>query len=71
MIFERTLTPITETSRLPGFELTYLCSGQSFKALICARNSQAAAAEGLIELASQCPDFEPDNARLVRVIQTH
>ena len=28
------------------------------------------AAEGLIELAQQCPDFNPEGARLVSAVQT-
>ena len=54
----------------PGFELTYICDGADFKTFVRARNQQAAAHEGLIELAHQCPGFDPDRARLVRAIQT-
>lgn len=54
----------------PGFELTFVCSGRPFKSFVRARNQQAASHEALIELAAQCPDFEPENARLVRSVQT-
>jgi len=56
--------------RLPCWELTFLCAGHTFKAIARARNSQAAAAEGLIELATQCPDFNSESARLVAAVQT-
>lgn len=53
----------------PAFDLTFICQGRTFKALQRGRNAQAAAAEAVIELASQCPDFEPGEARLTRAIQ--
>lgn len=56
--------------RYPCWELTFLCGGHTFKALARAKNSQTAAAEGLLELATQCPDFEPESARLVAAVQT-
>jgi len=56
--------------KLPTFELTYLAAGRTWKALIRAKNAQAAGHEGLIELASQFPDFTPDEARLVSAVQT-
>ena len=52
-----------------AFELTYLCGGLDFKALIRARNSQAAAAEGLIQLGHEFPDFHPSEARLVAAVE--
>lgn len=56
--------------RFPCWELTFLCGGHTFKALARAKNSQAASDQGLLELATQCPDFEPENARLVAAVQT-
>lgn len=70
----RSLPPLVHITAaaqtLPAFELSFLSDGHTFKALIRARNAQAAAAEGLIELAQQCPDFNPDGARLVSALQT-
>lgn len=54
----------------PGFEVTFICSGRPFNACVRARNQQAATEEAKIELAIQCPDFDPDTARLVRSVQT-
>lgn len=51
------------------FELTFLCGGSPFKVIAPGSNAQAAAAEGLLELASQCPDFEPDTARMVAAVE--
>ena len=62
----RTLFPASH----PGFEMTFICNGRDFKAFVRARNQQAAAHEALIELAQQCPDFDPENARLSAAIQT-
>lgn len=74
LILRRSLPPLVHITsaaqQLPAFELTYVSEGHDFKALIRARNSQAAAAEGLIELAQQCPDFNPEGARLVSAVQT-
>lgn len=64
------LTPLAWQGAQPGFELTFLCDGSDFKTFVRARNQQAAAHEGLIELASQFHDFHPDKARLVRAVQT-
>lgn len=55
---------------LQGYQLTFFCGGHSFRCFVRARNQRAATEEGLIELASQCPDFDPDNARLVACIET-
>ncbi len=57
-------------ARLPGWELSFICSGHTFKAFVRANNQQAATHEAIIELAQQCHEFEPDNARLVSVRQT-
>ena len=65
-----TLSTPFGVERNPSFECTFLSSGRSFIATVRARNPQAAVEEGLIELAQQCPDFEPENARAVRVVQT-
>lgn len=54
----------------PGYQLTFMCDGRTFTAFVRARNHQAASHEALCELANQCPDFEPENARVVSVIQT-
>ncbi|NVO07181.1 MAG: hypothetical protein HXX19_15250 [Rhodoferax sp.] len=59
-----------EPSSLPGFELTFICGGHSFKAFQRGRNVQAAAHEALIELGVQCPDFDALDARLVAAVQT-
>lgn len=55
---------------MPGYQLTFNCTGRIFKAFVRGRNVHAASHEGILELASQCPDFEPENARLVSAIQT-
>lgn len=55
--------------RMPGWELSFICSGHTFKAFVRAQNQHAASHEALLELAHQCPDFEPENARLVRSVQ--
>ena len=60
----------TPSADLPGFELSFVCSGRTYKAFARGRNAQAAAHEALIDLASACPDFEPETARLVRAVQT-
>ena len=54
----------------PGYQLTFLSDGRTFTAFVRARNQQAASHEAMCELASQCPDFDPDGARIVSVIQT-
>lgn len=64
------LTPIVWSGQKPLFELTFHCGGRPFITAVRARNSEAAASEGRIELASQCPDFDHECARLVRVVQT-
>ncbi len=51
------------------FELTFLCGGSPFKVVAPGANAQAAAAEGILELASQCPDFDPSSARMVAAIE--
>jgi hypothetical protein len=64
-----TLPGLYGAERLPGFELTFISSGKTFKAFVRARNTQSAAEEGLIELAHQCPDFSTEDARLVAALQ--
>jgi hypothetical protein len=54
-----------------AYEVTFICAGVPFNALVRARNQQAATEEAKIELAIQCPDFDPEKARLVRSVQTH
>lgn len=61
------LTPPNDLQ--PCFELTFSCSGREFKTIARARNSQAAAAEGLLELATQCPEFDAEDARLTAAVQ--
>lgn len=56
--------------KLPCFELTYLAHGRTWKALVRAAHARAAAAEGLIELASQFPEFDHEAARLVSALET-
>lgn len=63
------LPQLRDSAKLPGFQLTFYCAHRSFRAYVRARNVQAASHEGLIELAAQCPDFDPDNARLVAAVQ--
>jgi hypothetical protein len=65
-----TLAPLPGAATNPGFDLTFICAGHSYKAFVRARNTQAASEEALIELAQQCPDFDPENARLTSSIQT-
>jgi hypothetical protein len=64
-----TLPGLYGSEKLPGFELTYISAGATFRAFVRARNTQSAAEEGLIELAQQCPDFELEGARLVAALQ--
>ncbi len=73
LVLNRALPPlqyITPPDETPAFELTFRCDGQAFKALVRARNAESAAHEALIELAHQCPDFNPETARLVAAVQT-
>lgn len=65
------LAPLLDARGFSKFELTFSCSGQDFKVQAQARNTQAAAHEGLIELAAQCPDFDAEDARLVACVQLH
>lgn len=65
-----TLQPLPGVETNPGFELTFICAGHPYKAFVRARNMQAASEEALIELAQQCPDFDPSEARLTASIQT-
>ena len=53
----------------PAFELTFISSGVTYKALQRARNIRAATAEALLELSYQCPDFDYEEARLVSAVQ--
>lgn len=68
----RLLPPLQIVNQLeqPCFELTYICSGRTFKALARGSSIQSASHEGLIALASQIPDFDPETARLVGAVQT-
>lgn len=63
------LAPTGPQSVPRAFELTFICAGKTFKALQRARNQSAAAAEALIELSSQCADFDPEDARLTAAVQ--
>lgn len=67
-----TLAPLhnAHTAHPPAFELTFNSEGRIYKALVRARNVHAASHEGLLELATQCPDFNPEKARLLAAIQT-
>lgn len=67
----RSLPPLKHSSQYdyPCFELTFICSGRTFKALARGKTPQSASHEGLIALASQIPDFEPEAARLVGAVQ--
>lgn len=68
----RSLPPLRIVNQfdLPCFELTFIAHGRTFKALARGRNTQAAAYEGMIALAAEIPDFDPDAARLVGAVQT-
>lgn len=57
--------PTPPAHQLPGWEVTFESAGRPFVAIVRARNSEAAAAEALCELASRCPDFDTDRARAV------
>ncbi len=75
LVLRGALTPLQQlTSQAhqqhPCFELTFLSSGRTFKALIRAKNATTAAHEGLLELATQCPEFDPENSRLVAAVET-
>lgn len=63
------ITPPVPTHMLPAFELEFSCAGRPFVAFVRARNSTAAKAEAELELAVQCPDFDPASARLVATRQ--
>lgn len=63
------ITPPVAPHMLPGFELEFVCAGRPFVAFVRARNAAAAAAEAQLELAVQCPDFDPASARLVATKQ--
>jgi hypothetical protein len=64
------LPPLYGVETLPGYDLTFSCAGRTFKAFVRARNVQAASHEAMIELAAQCPDFDPEDARLHSAAQT-
>lgn len=73
LVLNRALPPlqhITPPEPVPAFELTYVSEGRPFKALVRARNAEAAAHEALLELAHQCAEFNPETARLVAAVQT-
>ncbi len=73
LVLNRALPPLqhlTPPEPLPAFELTFLSDGRAFKALIRARNAEAATHEALLELAHQCAEFVPETARLVAAVQT-
>jgi len=63
------LQRITIPKDLPTFELTFISSGHTFKALAKGRNAQDASHEGLIALAYQCPDFDVEASRLIGAVQ--
>ena len=66
-----TLPPLREVKTVqPGWELKFQSGGVPFNVFVRARNTQAADAEGRIELATQFPDFDPDTARLVQAVET-
>lgn len=60
-----TLHPVWGLEGRALYELTFVCRRRLFKAAIRARNQEAAHHEAVIELAAQCPGFEPAEARLV------
>ena len=64
-----TLPPLRVVASSRRWELTFLCDGHAFKVIAAGHNAQAAAAEGVIELAAQCAEFEPDTARMVSAIE--
>ncbi|MDZ7939282.1 MAG: hypothetical protein U5M53_13810 [Rhodoferax sp.] len=71
-VVRRSLPPLqnlTPPTNLPGFELTFVHHGHDFNCFMRGRNTEAAAAEARLELADQCPDFDPVEARLVRAVQ--
>lgn len=55
----------TPQNLLPNWEVTFDSAGRLFVATVRAVNTEAAAAEALIELAHRCPDFDTDRARAV------
>ena len=54
---------------LPYWELTFISGGRPLIVTVRARNAQAAAHEGEIELAAQLHEFDPKDARLISAIQ--
>lgn len=63
------LPPLAIVTSSRRWELTFLCDGHAFKVVAGGHNAQAAAAEGILELASQCPDFAPESARMTAAIE--
>lgn len=63
------LQHLVQPADLPCFELTYLCSGRTYKAVARGRNAVAASYEGICALADKCPDFDADAARLTAAVQ--
>lgn len=63
------LAPTGPQSLPPCFEFTFICSGKEFKAVQRGRNQAAAAAEAMLELSYQCPDFDYKDARLTAALQ--
>ena len=59
------LQHLPQPPQLPGFELEFLSAGKTFMVVVRARNTQAAQAEGRLQLASAFPDFDDQDARLV------
>lgn len=64
------LPKLPGSEKFPGFEMTYFCNHKVWVAYVRARNQQAAAHEGALELAAKFPDFDYEDARCIRAIQT-
>jgi hypothetical protein len=57
--------PHQQRDLLPSWQVTYLCDGREFVAVVKGSSATAATEAAACELAANCPDFDYDNARCV------
>lgn len=67
-------TPFKDSGMQPAvipteFDLTFLSQGRHFVARQQGRNIHHAAAQAMVDLSYECPDFNFREARLVRAVQ--
>lgn len=65
----QSLSTTTPSHQLPAWELEFVSGSRPFLCVVRATKVQAAEAEGRLELAYKCPDFDGIDARLVAARQ--